>query len=181
MNKIFSIIAAVVVVLGVFSNAHAQGRSLRFNVGAGLALPKVSASSSDASVSVSMNESPFVYAGLDYSLRSNSQVHLEGGLQWMLLGFKDADDSESYFSVPLSLRYQFSEALPLSVGAGVYAGSTFVEGSEIDFGLLLKVRYDLAKRFYAVVQYNLGLKDHSAIDKVSAKLNTLQFGAGIIF
>lgn len=181
MKKVFSLIAGLALMLGVGTSLEAQSRDLRFTVGAGLALPKATGSANGMSVSVDLTETPYLYAGVDYALPSNSRVHLEGGLQWMLLGLKSASDNESYLSLPLSVRYQVAQDFPLSLGGGFYLGRVLVDDANMDYGLLLKARYDFTRRFFASLQYNMGLKNHSEIDEVSSKLKTLQIGVGFTF
>lgn len=174
MKKVFSLAMGLALALGCAFNAEAQNRNLKFNVGAGVAFPSVSGSG----VSVNLKTTPYAYAGVDYSL--TPQFTLEGGLQWSMFGFKGASESKSVLALPVSVRYQVSESLPLSFGAGLYGQKVLVKGSELDFGLLLKARYDITSSIFAQLQYNLGLKNLSEGDG-SAKMNAFQLGVGLAF
>lgn len=174
MKKVFSLIAGLALMLGVGTSLEAQSRDLKFAASVGVTFPK--ASSSHADLSVDLKTTPFVYAGVDYALPSNSQIHLEGGLEWKLIGADDLFKNKSYLSLPVSVRYVFTEEIPVSLGAGAYLGKSFAEGSELDYGLLIKARYDFAQRFFATLQYNHGLKDLDG-----AKLHSFQIGVGVNF
>lgn len=174
MKKVFSLIAGLALVLGVGTSLEAQ-RNLRFTVGAGLSLPRLSM----ASHSVIMTTTPYVYAGLDYALPRNNRVHIEGGLEWKRLGIKGQNDQESYFSVPISVRYQISEYFPLSLGIGAYLGKTVVSEDDLDHGAIFKAHYDFSKSVFATMQYNLGLREHGY--RPAASINAFQIGLGISF
>lgn len=180
MKKVFSFAMGLALALGCAFSAEAQDRNLKFNLGAGVAFPKAVASVEGFSGAADLKTTPYVYGGLDYALPSNSQFHIEAGLQWMMLGIKNLD-SESALILPVSVRYQVSKTLPLSFGAGFYGLKVLEEGSELDFGLLLKARYDITHRFFAQMQYNLGLKNHSGHEEFSQKINSFQIGVGLAF
>lgn len=174
MKKVFSLIAGLALMLGASSSLEAQSRDLKFTASAGVAFPKVS--SSQADLSIGLTTTPFVYAGVDYALPSNSQIHLEGGLEWKLIGTESLFKNKSYLSLPVSVRYVFTEEIPVSLGAGAYIGKSLVEDSKLDYGLLIKARYDFAQRFFGTLQYNLGLKDLG-----ESKLHVFQIGVGVNF
>lgn len=178
MKKVFSLAMGFALALGCAFNAEAQDRNLKFNVGAGIGFPSVSVSGGGASASVDLKTTPYAYAGVDYSFAP--QFSFEGGLQWAMFGYKGASESESVLTLPVSVRYQVSESLPLSFGAGLYGQKVLAEGAKLDFGLLLKARYDITSSIFAQLQYNLGLKNHGEGDR-SAKMNAFQLGVGLTF
>lgn len=104
---------------------------------------------------------------------------LMGGLQWSLSGGYGA--SGSTLALPVSVRYQVSQRLPLSFGLGVYGQKVLAEGVGLDFGLLLRARYDITHRFFTQLQISRGLTNHSPDDELSEKMHGFHLGVGLAF